>query len=468
MPIKPQKLLSALSNAKTRTFVILFGAVIIVGIGIAFMNKSDEASDALAKQGSQATSVPGQIRATPGAVTTEQYKKTQLAENERRAEEALQKKTSAIPTILGAVSDPSIDLNKGKGGDPNLRVGQNAGDLQFQLGQSSEADFLGTTGPFSKSPQEREFEKQQQRLEQERDRMEKQRADQDRELRRQQEAERQQRQMEQDEKAYQESVQRIRDQMGQYAGGAYNDWAKFPRQVYIQGALSGKEVPKDQPTAVTKDGQPLSSTTSTSDTASGKGKAKKTDRRSVIKAGTVLFGILETAVNTDEPGPILATIIGGRFQGSRLLGSLKHDPKAETVTIEFNQMNIPKKLNTIGVSIVAIDPETARTALASDVNHHYLLRYGTLFASSFLAGYGQAVQQQGSTSTTSPLTGAVTTSYPPLDNRQIFLSALSEVGTAWAAATKEYFNTPYTVTVDQGTGIGLLFLTDTDVSEEAS
>ncbi|HRE31778.1 MAG TPA: TrbI/VirB10 family protein, partial [Candidatus Berkiella sp.] len=109
--------------------------------------------------------------------------------------------------------------------------------------------------------------------------------------------------------------------------------------------------------------------------------------------------------------------------------------------------------------------DTARTALASDVDHHYLLRYGSLFASAFVSGYGKAITNQGTT-TTSPLTGTTTTTTPPLDNQEKFYAALGEVGTAWAQQVKPIFNTPYTVTVDQGTGLGLLFLSDAEVTEE--
>jgi hypothetical protein len=39
-------------------------------------------------------------------------------------------------------------------------------------------------------------------------------------------------------------------------------------------------------------------------------------------------------------------------------------------------------------------------------------------------------------------------------------AALGEVGKKWGEAISGYFNRPNTVTVDSGTGIGLLFLAD--------
>jgi hypothetical protein len=55
-----------------------------------------------------------------------------------------------------------------------------------------------------------------------------------------------------------------------------------------------------------------------------------------------------------------------------------------------------------------------------------------------------------------------------LDNKQIFEEALGELGTQWGQQIRPYFNsTPYTVTVDKGTSVGLLFLSDVEVTEES-
>ena len=54
------------------------------------------------------------------------------------------------------------------------------------------------------------------------------------------------------------------------------------------------------------------------------------------------------------------------------------------------------------IQAVAIDPQTARTALAGQINNHYLLKYGTLFASSFLQGVGSSLQAVNSTSDEMP------------------------------------------------------------------
>jgi hypothetical protein len=467
MAPKSKNLLVALSNAKTRTYVLLFGIIIIIGIAIAFLNRGNNTSSALSQQGSQATTVPSRISSTPGNIVSPQYKEYITAENDRKAEQALKAQTSAIPTIVGATAEPNVNGAQQLDIDINAKPNLDATDPRAQFGNTAGSEFM-----LNKSAIDRERERQEALVKQERERIDKIRTDKEKAILQQQAAERAKQLADQEQKAYQDSMQRIAQQMKQYAGKAYDDWSKIPKQQYVQGKLASKEYKPKYPDAITPAGDALSiygNRANGTESADGtvKPPVKRVNPRKVIKAGTVLFGIIETAINTDEPGPVLATVVSGRFNGARLLGSLRHQDQQTAVTISFNQMSIPKKLNSVSVSAVAVDPDTARTALASDVNRHILLRYGTLFASAFIAGYGQAIQQQGSVTTVSPLTGATTTAYPPLDNKQIFLAALGQVGTQWANATRSYFNTPYTVTVDQGTSVGLLFLTDADLTEDA-
>lgn len=457
-------LLAGLANARTRTFIIFFGAVVIIGLAIAIFRSGKNEEDPLAKQGSQAVAVPSTIKATPGNVVPERYRELQMQENERRAQEALQKKTSAIPTIIGAVSDPGKDkvdtaaLEAAlKGPDQKLQVGMEGGDF-------AASDLI------AKNPRDKAREEQEARLKEQRDRLEKMRLDKERQA----EAERQRRIAERQQQEYKDAVQKIQTNMKNYAQGAHSEWSKFSPQQYVQGVLADKARPKpgeeDQAIIVaqsggaSRSGSKEKNITSIGSRIASEVRARK--QRVYIKAGTIFYAVLETAVNSDEPGPVLATVVSGKYAGSRLIGGFKHQNQQESIIISFTKMSVPKRSKSIDVDAVAIDTETARTALASDVDHHYLLRYGSLFASSLLAGYGKAISQQGTT-TVSPLTGTTTTSTPPLDNQEKLLVALGQVGTEWGNQTKPYFYTPYTVTVDKGTSVGLLFLSDVDITDES-
>ncbi|MBN9287061.1 MAG: hypothetical protein BGO43_11800 [Gammaproteobacteria bacterium 39-13] len=489
MANKPQNLLAGLSNSKTRTFVILLGAIIVVGVIVAIVRSKQTPEDVLSKQGSQAVPVPADIKATPGNVVPEKYRELQIQENERRAQEALQKKSSAIPTIIGAIGENSDKGNadaaaleqalKNRERDKLGKMGLGgadgngfAGGGAFGAGGGAFGAGAGGAGGLSgKSAADRARELQEQRLREQREALERQRAEQER----LKELERQRRLAEQQQREYEASVQKIASQMKNYANSAYAEWSKFPNQQYVQGDLATKPYKRSTPEAISQDGTPIGSgaSGSGSDTRSGGassratrlGNVRPSTKKVFIKAGTIIFGVIDTAVNSDEPGPVLATIVSGKYHGGKLIGSFQHQAQQTSVIINFTQMTVPKKVKSFSVSAVAIDPDTARTALATDFDRHLLQRYGSLFASSFIQGYGQAITQQGTT-TTSPLTGATTTTTPPLDNRQIFFAALGELGKQWSQAIKPYFQTPYTVYVDKGTSVGLLFLNDVDVTDE--
>jgi len=113
----------------------------------------------------------------------------------------------------------------------------------------------------------------------------------------------------------------------------------------------------------------------------------------------------------------------------------------------------------VAVNAVAIDPDTARTAVASDVNNHYMLRYGTLFASSFISGLASAVAESGSTTVQEPFGTSVTTN-PTTSATQKAIIALGNVGTQYASVLGQNFNRVPTVTVNSGAGIGILFMAD--------
>jgi type IV secretory pathway VirB10-like protein len=175
-----------------------------------------------------------------------------------------------------------------------------------------------------------------------------------------------------------------------------------------------------------------------------------------IKAGTVYYGIINTAVNSDEPGPVMATIINGPYKDARILGSLTNQGKAVMMT--FNVMTTAQLPKSISINSVAIDQNTARTSLSTETDNHYLLRYGSLFAAAFVQGYAQALTTSGSTSSPTLLGQSVTT--PQLSGPQKFYVALGNVGTQFSNQMNSVYSTPPTVYVAAGTAVGILFMTD--------
>jgi polyhydroxyalkanoate synthesis regulator phasin len=179
----------------------------------------------------------------------------------------------------------------------------------------------------------------------------------------------------------------------------------------------------------------------------------------LIKAGTILFAVLDTGVNSDYPdSPVMATIVQGPLKGAKLLGKLSIASGKERVSLNFNLMNMDSWMNARSVNAFAIDPDTARTVLASNVDYHYLKRYGALFASSFVSGYADAIMQSGSVQTTGVFgTTSTTAALSPANKIAV---GLGGIGKALSTAVAKYVDTPATVVVNSGVGLGILFMSD--------
>jgi len=181
----------------------------------------------------------------------------------------------------------------------------------------------------------------------------------------------------------------------------------------------------------------------------------------IVKAGSVMFATLDTSINTDETTPIMGTIVSGPYKGSKLVGEFKRVDKK--VMLTFNVLNVPSLRKTVPINAVAIDPNTARTAVGGQVNSHYLLRYGSLFASAFAAGLSDALMTANTQEIQSPFMGTTVRLGQPLSAEQASLVAVGNVGRQYSNVMQQNFNRPPTVKIPAGVGLGLLFMQDTAI-----
>jgi hypothetical protein len=177
----------------------------------------------------------------------------------------------------------------------------------------------------------------------------------------------------------------------------------------------------------------------------------------VQRAGDIVFAIIDTSINSDEPGPVLARVVSGPLKGSKVLGTFERQDKKLMLT--FTTLSMPNVPESIDIDAIAIDPETARTALASDVDNHYLTKYGSLMASSFLQGMGQAVQTSIGTPQLSSQNSATVATTTAATTRDQVIVGLGAVGQQIATDINQS-NIQPTVTLNAGTGVGLLIMSD--------
>ena len=253
------------------------------------------------------------------------------------------------------------------------------------------------------------------------------------------------------EQTRQERIQAQMETMQNQAGQLISAWAP-PVMMHREGT------PEDKSKSKNGTGTGATSTT-TSSTTTTTGEAGV----SVVKAGTILFAVLDTAVNSDYPeSPVMATVVFGKFKGAKMLGKLVVTKgvsgQMDRVTLNFTLMNMDDWPKTKTVTSYAIDPDTARTVLASNVNYHYMQRFGALMATSFLQGYGQAAMASGGSSTQSAF--GTSTQNATLSPSSKMAAAIGQMAQAVGQATKNYTERPPTVVVDSGVGLGILFMAD--------
>ncbi len=177
-----------------------------------------------------------------------------------------------------------------------------------------------------------------------------------------------------------------------------------------------------------------------------------------LKAGDMMQAILETDVNSKEPSAVMAKVIGGKFAGARLIGSIQVVGKK--VVLQFSTINIPGHNKSYAISAVAVDLNTSRTAMASEVNNHYFLKYGLLLGSAFIKGWSEAIKSQNQTTQMSE-NGTITVQTGKKSNKEINREALGEVGTEISSAVRSSQSSlDPTIKVYKDTAIGLLLLSD--------
>jgi intracellular multiplication protein IcmE len=128
------------------------------------------------------------------------------------------------------------------------------------------------------------------------------------------------------------------------------------------------------------------------------------------------------------------------------------------VMLSFKTFSLPSYDHSVPITAVAIDSNTARTAVSGSVNNHYLLRYGSLFASSFLSGYADALTAGG---TSISLFGqALVKQSQTLTPAEQLAVGAGNVGKQYANKMAPNFHRAPTVKIPAGTGIGVLLTSD--------
>jgi|TARA_R110002126_G_scaffold13118_7_gene57171 intracellular multiplication protein IcmE len=176
----------------------------------------------------------------------------------------------------------------------------------------------------------------------------------------------------------------------------------------------------------------------------------------LIVPGDILYSQLLIEANSDVPAVVMARVLTGHFEGSKILGSFSRED--EHIVLSFDK--IIKDGKTYPVNGVAVDPETSLPGLATEVDHRYFKRIFLPAASKFIEGVAEAVTEGGTTSVISSTTGeTVAQETEDLDLNQELLKGVSEASTIVTdLLLEEGEDTEILVRVAAGTPMGILFV----------
>lgn len=99
------------------------------------------------------------------------------------------------------------------------------------------------------------------------------------------------------------------------------------------------------------------------------------------------------ATNTDSGGPAVVEVTSGPLAGDRVKGTAqKHEDR---LTVTMTELTLQDG-RTVPVNAMLMAPDSKETAVASDVNHHYIPRIVLPTLAAGIQGLGQALALSGS------------------------------------------------------------------------
>ncbi|MEM8515161.1 intracellular multiplication protein IcmE [Massilia sp. MP_M2] len=191
--------------------------------------------------------------------------------------------------------------------------------------------------------------------------------------------------------------------------------------------------------------------------APGAGVAANSGAKIAFKAGKTIFAETDGETNTDDGAEVFATVRGGPYDGSKLIGKVEIRPR--NIGVRFTVLAPQDDRPTMTINAVAIREEDARQGVADSIDNHTLSRYGALFTASILGGLGKAAAQPQGSVIILP-NGQSVSQQDEVSGRRIAMYALGEVGANASGEMRKVVDQPATYTINARRGLGVIFLTD--------
>lgn len=211
--------------------------------------------------------------------------------------------------------------------------------------------------------------------------------------------------------------------------------------------------------------------------ASGNSSAPKSVLQKLgVIPGDILFGFLETEINSDFPGPVVATVSDERLpQGTKAFGGFKTLSNTDGMIVQFNRLVFPDG-KSVAINAYAVDLGLKNYNVADDVDRHLLLKLGATFAVAWIQGIGQAklaaITASGTQRAATPISaitrpdGTIVYQYDNARNsvvnqtsdRDAAIAGLAAAGQELSAQVKQLASRPTTFRKYAGSSFGLLIV----------
>lgn len=186
----------------------------------------------------------------------------------------------------------------------------------------------------------------------------------------------------------------------------------------------------------------------------------------VIRAGTSWPVVITTSVNTDEGLRVTGLIQDGPFYGSEVYGVVQKTGR--DIGVVFNRIVPPNpRKPIIPVNAMAETIGSQRQAVSSDVNNHYLQNYSVMAAESVIEGYGDAYEDQN-TSTIINSDGSVVTSKGETTRREVQGNILSQFADRLNNDVAKFGDRAPTYYIRQGAVLQMRLLNNLDRNQVAN
>ena len=173
----------------------------------------------------------------------------------------------------------------------------------------------------------------------------------------------------------------------------------------------------------------------------------------LLPAGSVEYAQLLTEANSDAQAPILAQLVSGPLNGSRMIGSF--ETREDFLVLNFNMIVVDGI--SYPIQAMAIDAKTTTPGLVTDIDRRYFKRVLLPAAAAFIEGMGGAIAESGSTNVT--VSGdTVIQEDNDIDTKQELYKGVEKAASELGDVFEDDKNVKPLIKVRPGTPMGIVFL----------